>query len=92
MSYFACIHEKRFRLKEEIDMNCCPHVTQASGAPTYCFGDLCEIGYAEKLSESVGGTCCRECWLYKGPHSIFTSWYGEMKAGDKTEWIEVDYS
>ncbi len=92
MIRYNCICEKRFRLKEEIDMNCCPRIVHASGSVEFCFGDLCEIGYAEVLTESTGRYTQKECWKYTGPNTIVSTWHGEMKTGDKTEWIEVDYS
>ena len=31
-------------------------------------------------------------WKYTGPNCINTRFYGVMKTGDATEWIEKDYS
>ena len=79
--------DKIARLKEEIDMN----MVDIDGneftfmykqeVSEYCFGDLVDIGYAEKLSEGTGQYTREECWRYTGPNSINTNWNGIMKAG-----------
>ena len=91
-SFYMKSKDKIARLKEEIDMNMVPNVVQAGGSPEYCFGDLVDIGYAEKLSEGTGRYTREECRRYTGPNSINTNWNGIMKAGDQTDWIEKDYS
>ena len=85
--------DKIARLKEEIDMNMAnPNKCTSRRFSEYCFGDLVDIGYAEKLSEGTGQYTREECWRYTGPNSINTNWNGIMKAGDQTDWIEKDYS
>lgn len=83
---------KLTNLKAEIDMNMVPNIIQAGGSPAYCFGDLVTLGYAHKIAEGTGRYTQQECWKYTGPNSINTQWNGIMKAGDQTDWIEVDYS
>ena len=73
-------------------MNMVPNIQHAGGSPEYCFGDLVTIGYAHKLAEGTGRYTQQECWKYTGPNPINSSWNGIMKAGDQTDWIEVDYS
>ena len=85
-------NDKLANLKAEIDMNMVPNIQHAGGSPKYCFGDLVTIGYAQKLAEGTGRFTQQECWQYTGPNSINSNWNGIMKAGDQTDWIEVDYS
>ena len=70
--------DKIARLKEEIDMNMVPNVVQAGGSPEYCFGDLVDIGYAEKLQKTQGNS--REEAGVIWSNSINTIWY---YGGDK---------
>ena len=83
--------DKLSRLKEEIDMNMVPNVVQAGGSPEYCFGDLVDIGYAEKLSEGTGQYTREECWRYTGPNSINTNWNGIMKQCSCIKQCQLQY-
>lgn len=89
---YSNYNDKVANLKAEIDMNMVPNIQHAGGSTEYCFGDLVTIGYAHKLAEGTGRYTQQQCWKYTGPNPINSTWNGIMKAGDQTEWIEVDYS
>jgi hypothetical protein len=55
-------------------------------AHAVCIGDLCEYGWAEKIT-----TLRTVCWHYTGPNSVIVG--GELvKSGGYTEEFEVDWT
>jgi hypothetical protein len=65
----------------------------------YAWGDLEKLGWAERRRTVISRreAIVEEWWVYTGPNSIMAEPYMgkppvEMRAGDETPKIEVDYS
>jgi hypothetical protein len=84
-------------LKTAIENGDTPVIQNARGVSNgWGWGDLENLGFASKMSERVSRTTRDEWWVYTGPGPIkvFTLGGGmkEMRTGDETPHVEVDYS
>lgn len=92
--------ERQELLRQKIENNEKPFVSAARYAKgQFGWGDLEALGWARKESTIISRAqaIVEEWWLYAGPNSIMAEpYYGhppvEMRAGDTTPKIEVDYS
>lgn len=97
--------ERQTLLKELVDDGVKPEVVDAGFSHNrFSFGDLDSIGYAVRLKQRVYGSNYETWWEYTGPNSVVlvttigstngspTTERTEMRVGDETERVEVDYS
>jgi len=97
--------ERQALLKELVDDGLVPEIVDAGfSAGRFSFGDLESIGYAVRHKERSYGYLYDTWWEYTGPNSVMlvtaigrtngppTTERTEMRVGDETEKVEVDYS
>ena len=89
--------QKSQALKQAVESGDTPDIHNAGGTiKGWAWGDLKELGWAEKERESQSGHLVDERWLYTGPKPIKLITSGGqpkiMNSGDATDWVEVDYS
>lgn len=93
-------------LHEARDLNALAQAIEAGEAPTiinatwwkdgYAWGDLKELGWAQKRQRRVQGSIWEVSWTYTGPNSITVQTHGAepyvLHTGESTPGVEVDYS
>lgn len=101
--------EKLQSLKQAIEAGKKPEIHSATSTiKGWAWGDLQELGFAEREQKSAGRTEMDERWVYNGPEPItLLTPYSNIKsdgsresgvrkqimqAGDATDWVTVDYS